>query len=227
MNGYLLICDESQSLGRLLARRFMNMGMPSECCKSSIASIKSRLSNGNIYGSILFAFRPDDDLLELIRHISESGISVFAGLYASSASVHERFRRAGAVRCFTMPYPVSSLCRTVIRYTECGKSLISHLELLLEELGFPRRLSGFYYLAKAAEITINAPERLWGNMNGIYEEIAQTYSTKASPVERAMRNLADHAFKSGASARLTEHRLVEKPTNTELICALCDMFSRL
>lgn len=217
MNGHLLICDDSQSLGKLLSRRFMNMGIPSECCKSSISSIKSSLSDGNICGIILFAFRPDNDLLQFISQLSDSGISVFAGLYAASASVHERFRKAGAVRCFTMPYSVSSLCRTVIRYTECDEKLISHLALLLEELGFPRRLSGFYYLAKAAEITINAPERLWGGMNGIYEEIAQTYSTKASLVERAMRNLADHAFKSGASARLTEHRLAEKPTNTELI----------
>ncbi|MCR4793924.1 MAG: sporulation initiation factor Spo0A C-terminal domain-containing protein [Ruminococcus sp.] len=227
MNGHLLICDNSPGLGRLLSRRFMNMGIMAECCKSSLSSIKSRISEGKICGIILFAFRPDEKLLDLIRQLSENGISVFAGLYTSSASVHDCFRRAGAEKCFIMPYPVSSLCCTVMLYADKGKSLLSRLELLIEELGFPRRLSGFYYLAKAAEIALDSPERLWGSMNGIYEEIAQTYSTKASLVERAMRNLADHALKSGASARLTEHRLTEKPTNTELICALCDLFSRL
>lgn len=227
MKGILLICDDSPSLGKLISRRFMNMGIPSECCKSSMTSIRSKVSDGKICGIILFAFRPDEKLLDFIRQLSENGILVFAGLYTTSAPVHNSFRRAGAARCFTMPCPTGSLCRTVIRYTECDGSLISHLELLLEELGFPRRLSGFYYLAKAAEIAINAPERLWGGMKDIYDEIASEYSTKASLVERAMRNLADHAFKNGASARLTEQRLIEKPTNTELICALCDMFSRL
>ena len=119
MKGNLLICDDSPSLGKLISRRFMNMGIPSECCKSSMASIRSKVSDGKICGIILFTFRPDEKLPYFIKQLTKNGISVFAGLYTTSAPVHNSFRRAGAARCFIMPCPTGSLCRTVIWYTEC------------------------------------------------------------------------------------------------------------
>ena len=223
----LLICDDSVSLGRLLARRFINMGIRSECCRSSLRLIQKLMSENIYHGILLFAFRSDEQLMHFISQAKQSGISVFVGLYTSSSAVSERFRKAGAMRCFIMPCSVSTLCRGIMLRIGTTEDLLPQIEIMLEEIGFPQNLSGFYYLAKAAEICMISPERLWGGMGSIYTEIAETYSTKPALVERAIRNLSAHICKTDALSIITEGRLSEKPTNTELVCAVCDMFSRL
>lgn len=223
----LLICDESVGLGRLLARRFINMGIRSECCRSSVRQIQQLMSKNIYHGVLLFAFRSDEQLLRFISQAKQSGISVFVGLYTSSSTVSEHFRKAGAMKCFIMPCSVSTLCRGIMLRLGKTEELLPQIEIMLEEIGFPQKLSGFYYLAKAAELCIISPERLWGGMGGIYAEIAEEYSTKPALVERAIRNLSAHICESEALSIITEGRLAEKPTNTELICAVCDMFTRL
>ena len=223
----LLICDDSASLGRLLARRFINMGIRSDCCRSSLKQIQQKMSDNVYHGVLLFAFRPDEKLLSFISQAKPDGLSVFAGLYTPSSSVSEQFRKAGVMRCFIMPCSVSSICRSVMLRLGTKEELLPQIEIMLAEIGFPQNLSGFYYLAKAAEICTVSPERLWGGMSGIYSEIAENYSTKPALVERAIRNLSVHICKNEVLSTITEGRLTEKPTNTELICAVCDIFSRL
>lgn len=223
----LLICDDSASLGRLLARRFINMGIRSDCCRSSLRQIQQKMKDTSYHGILMFAFRPDEQLLSFITQTKQNGLSVFAGLYTSSSAVSERFLQAGVMRCFIMPCSVSSLCHSVMLRLGAKEELLPQIEIMLEEIGFPQKLSGFYYLAKAAELCTLSPERLWGGVGGIYSEIADVYSTKAALVERAIRNLSAHICKSDVLSVITEGRLAQKPTNTELICAVCDMFSRL
>ncbi|MCR5601749.1 MAG: sporulation initiation factor Spo0A C-terminal domain-containing protein [Ruminococcus sp.] len=223
----LLICDDSASLGRLLVRRFINLGIRSECCRSSLNQIQKLTSASVYHGILLFAFQPDERLFSFIKKAKQNGTAVFACLYTSSASVHESFRKAGVIRCFTMPCSVSELCRSVMLRLNASEELLTQIEIVLEEAGFPPKLSGFYYLAKACELCMNSPERLWGGLIGIYNEIAENYSTKPSLVERSMRNLGAHICQTDTLSQITDGRLTEKPTNTEMICAVCDMFTRL
>lgn len=222
----LLICDNTAALGRLLAHRFINMGISSECCLDNLSVMREKLGSGRYKGVILFAYRPDEKLLSFISSARSSDIPVFAGLYTSLAGVRKAFRDAGAVHCFDMPCSVSRLCRTVMLRLEAPFDLLPQIELFLEESGFPRRLGGFCYLAKICELCINSPERLWSGMNGIYEETAEAYSTTAPAVERSLRIIGTRVSSSGALARLTEYRFTQKPTNIELICGVCDAFFR-
>lgn len=227
MKGHLLICDTAPELGGVLSRRFMNMGILAECCKYSLSIIQNVLADSDISGILIFSFSADEALMEFIRNNQKYGRKVFVGLYNMTSSAHELYLEAGAVRCFAMPCSFSNICRTVMLLIDSDESDLTQLEIFMEELGFSRRLKGFYYLAKAAEIALSDPERLWGGMTGIYEEVAQNYSTKASLVERAIRNLSAHVCESGVSAKLTNHTLTAKMNNTELICALCDRFNCL
>jgi hypothetical protein len=223
----LLICDNSASLGRLLARRFMNMGIRCECCRSSLNQLQKLTSSFTYKGILLFAYRADEQLMNFISKTTANGTKVFAGLYTSSAAVNCNFRKAGTSRCFTMPCSVSTLCRAVMLRLNAEEGLLPQIEIMLEEMDFPQKLSGSYYLAKAAEICIGSPERMWGGMGGIYSEIAEEYSTRPCLVERAIRNLSSHICKNDILYRVTEGRATEKPNNTELICAVCDIFSRI
>lgn len=227
MRSHLLICDSSPALGRIIAQRCINMGIAADCCRPSTQSILQRYDYQSHTAVLIFAFRADEKLLGFIRKASESGVTVFAGLYSPSAALRRSFRNAGAARIFTMPCSAAEICSSMLLRLMPDSSTSERIELFLEETGFPRHLSGFHYLAKAAELCMKAPQRLWGGMSGIYEETAGAFSTSPSLVERAMRNLGSHILENGALMRLTEGRLDEKPTNTELICAVCDTFSRL
>ena len=227
MNEKLLICDDTASLGRFIASRFINMGITSECCRGNLSVIQESLRNGRYKGILLFASRPDDKLLSFISDAKSMGISVFAGLYISLSGVQKSFLEAGAALCFNMPCSVSKLCRTVMLRLDKPDALLPAIEVFLEENSFPRQLSGFCYLAKACELCMLSPDRLWGGMGGIYQEVALHFSASSSVVERSLRTLGEKVSLSGALSRMTEHRLSQKPTNTELICAVCDAISRL
>ena len=41
----LLICDNTAALGRLLANRLINMGIPSECCRGILSAMQDKLSS--------------------------------------------------------------------------------------------------------------------------------------------------------------------------------------
>jgi hypothetical protein len=175
---------------------------------------------------MLFAFFPDKKLSELIKRLQQKGIKVFIGLYNPSPAVYDTFRKTGAARCFTMSCSVNELCRRIMIYIGTGDGLLTQIEIFLKEYGFPRNLQGFYYLAKASELCLRAPERLRGGMTGIYGEVAGSFGTKPSLVERALRNLSVRLSGTSSVYRLTEGRCDERPTNTELICAVCDTFAR-
>jgi hypothetical protein len=222
----LLICDNTAALGRVIARKFMNMGIPSDCCRDSLSVMENCLQSGGYKGIVLFALRPDERLLSFIASAASRGISVFAGLYTSLGSIRRAFLQAGAVQCVTMPCSVNTLCNRVMLRLDYPAELLPRIELFLEETGFPRRLSGFCCLAKACELCIRAPERLWGGMSGIYAETAECFSNTSSSVERSLRLLGEAAGKNGTLSCLTDCQITQKPTNTELICAVCDAFFR-
>ncbi|WP_455529560.1 sporulation initiation factor Spo0A C-terminal domain-containing protein [Ruminococcus sp.] len=226
MKERILVCDTSPSLGKLMARRFANMGISADFCRGNISSVSRAMAAKKYSCLLIFAFSPEKQLLELVSAAAEKGIHVFAGLYTSSASVHRSFRNAGAAAAFTMPCSVRTMCKRIIMRIGNKDTILSRVEVFLEETGFPKRLRGFAYLANISTVCLAAPERLWGGMSELYGETADKLSTEASREESAIRNLRDQAAENGSVSRLTDGRLAEKPTNTELICAVCDKFSR-
>lgn len=226
MKKEVLICDSSRSLGKMISRRLMSMGLPSDCCKSTLDDMHSFLCAGSYRTVIVFAFRPDERLLDFITLAGRRGATVFTGIFAPSAAIQKRFLQAGTFRCFSMPCHIGSLCSMVIQNINVSAGKAFNPESFLEELGFPRELKGFHYLCRAAGLCMDAPGRIWEGMNTLYEDIAAHFGTRASSVERDLRNLACHAFRNGAVMRLTEGRFSQNPTNTELICAVCDMLAK-
>ena len=100
----VLICDDSAVPGRLMARRFMGMGIAAECCRSSLGKIAKVFSAGKYNGLIIFAYRADKKLIELVRTASEKGTAVFAGLYTPSAAAASLFIEAAQpLQDWTLP----------------------------------------------------------------------------------------------------------------------------
>ena len=226
MKERLLICDCSPGLGKLILRRFVSMGIAADCCRGSIASIHRALSAKKYTCILVFAFFPDEKILSLLKDAADSGMTAFAGLYSSSVSDHNEFRRQGAALTFSLPCSLVSLCKSILIRAGSRNTLLSQMEIFLEGTGMPRKLKGFGCLADISVLCLESPERLWGGIMGIYEETAGKLSVNAAQVERAVRNLGDHAAQNGAISRLTEGRLSDRPNNTELICAVCDGFPR-
>lgn len=222
----LLICDSSMTLGRIFLDRALNMGMLPECCRNAPAVIRRRYKPEKYDGILIFAYREEPELLSFIREASEKGTRIFAAIFSSSDTIRSSYIHAGSELCFSLPFSAESIWNAIALRLSSDEGLAPQIELFLEETGFPRRLSGFCYLAKASELFIQSPDRMWGGLIDIYEETAEAFSTDASLVERAIRNLGTQISASGTLSRLTEGRLTEKPSNTELICAVCDIFAR-
>lgn len=226
MRKKLIICDNSLSLGRLVMLRAVNLGISADCCRNNPASIQAAISDESCGAALIFAFSADEQLLSIVKQAADKGIPVFTGIFSASSAAHRAFRNAGAAAAFMLPCSVRNICKAILLRIGSSGDLYSQMRIFLEETGFPHRLKGFGYLAAAAAECLKAPEKLWDSMNSVYSDTAEMFSTNASLVERAMRNLGAHAAQNGSLARLTDGRLAEKPTNTELICAACDMFAR-
>ena len=126
-----------------------------------------------------------------------------------------------------MPFP---LARFILIVTETMKGngyhdVITMIPEFLVSCGFKRNLKGFDYLVYAVEVCVLDPERLTNLVTGLYPEIASHFCTDWKIIERSMRNLAKQAYENGAFYRMTDGDFRGKPTNYEMICAVCDAFS--
>ena len=98
----------------------------------------------------------------------------------------------------------------------------------IKELGIPASFSGYYFLRRSIERTIEDPSIIFEITSRLYPEVAKDFNTTASKVERCMR----HAIETGWCRGNTQvqQRLFGctvdckkgKPTNGEFIATVAD-----
>ena len=98
----------------------------------------------------------------------------------------------------------------------------------LHELGVPSHIKGYQYIREGITIVYKHPEIVGGITKELYPEIAKTFSSTVSRVERAIRHAIEVSWNLGNWDLMEEifGYSVDidkaKPTNSEFIVTIAD-----
>lgn len=110
-------------------------------------------------------------------------------------------------------------------------NLESRVADMLREIGVPANILGYRYAKEAIIITVNDFTVIHAVSKTLYPAVAETFATKPSRVERAIRHAVEVAWNRGDLQTL--HRLFGstvcgikgKPTNSQFIAIVAEHIS--
>lgn len=110
---------------------------------------------------------------------------------------------------------------------EDNQSIEVQITKILHKLGVPSHIKGYLYLREAIESVVKNVELLGAITKELYPEVADTFDTTSSRVERAIRHAIEVAWKRGNEKELKkyfENTLSNdsKPTNSQFIARIAD-----
>ena len=111
---------------------------------------------------------------------------------------------------------------------EINLNLDDNITEILHEIGIPAHIKGYMYLRTAIARTFFDIDLLGQVTKVLYPEIAKTYNTTASRVERALRHAIEVAWNRGNIDAIddifgyTVSATKAKPTNSEFIAMIAD-----
>lgn len=154
------------------------------------------------------------------------------GIYERICDVHHNL-------CSTTP-PRGRLCEILnVKEPEQAYQVVNaperhtaeaDLTELMQEMGFPPHVRGYYYMRDAILMTMADISLLSNVTKRLYPEIAVSYKTTASRVERAIRHAIKIAWERGNTELLEDYfsysinQKKGKPSNTEFIAAVSNRF---
>ena len=145
---------------------------------------------------------------------AELGVQYFMTKPCDCESVAERLRE--------MTKPDASSTRRADANVEALVTSIIH------EIGVPAHIKGYQYLREAILIAINDMDVINAITKVLYPQVAKTFSTTPSRVERAIRHAIEVAWDRGDLETLqkffgyTVSYTKGKPTNSEFIALIAD-----
>lgn len=99
---------------------------------------------------------------------------------------------------------------------------------MIHEIGVPAHIKGYQYLREAIIIAVNDMEVINAITKVLYPQVAKTFATTPSRVERAIRHAIEVAWDRGDLETLqrffgyTVSNIKGKPTNSEFIALIAD-----
>lgn len=104
--------------------------------------------------------------------------------------------------------------------------MVRTIRATLTDIGVPHHIKGFNYTVEGIRLCINDPDLIQRITKGLYPEVAKTFNTTASRVERAIRHAIEVANDCGDTDTLTKyfgnsincHKC--KPTNAQFIATI-------
>jgi len=109
--------------------------------------------------------------------------------------------------------------------------LIATVTDIIHEIGVPAHIKGYQYLREAIILTIKDMDKINAVTKILYPEVARTFDTTPSRVERAIRHAIEVAWDRGDVEVLqkffgyTVSGIKGKPTNSEFIAMIADHLS--
>ena len=107
-------------------------------------------------------------------------------------------------------------------------NLTKRVTEVIHDIGVPAHIKGYKYLREAIVQAVNDPGVIEGITKILYPQLAKTFDTTASRVERAIRHAIEVAWDRGDLDTLqryfgfTVSNLKGKPTNSEFIALIAD-----
>lgn len=153
---------------------------------------------------------------EIIRKTSELGINYFILKPFEISDLEKRI-----INCFSN----NNKGRMVDVY---HNNLQISITKILHELGVPSHIKGYQYIREGISILYENPSVIGGITKELYPDIARTFSTTVSRVERAIRHAIEVSWNRGNWDLMEEifgHSVdidKAKPTNSEFIVTIAD-----
>ena len=110
-------------------------------------------------------------------------------------------------------------------------ALKNRVTAVIHEIGVPAHIKGYQYLREAIIIAVNDMEVINAITKVLYPQVAKTFATTPSRVERAIRHAIEVAWDRGDVEVLqkffgyTVSGVKGKPTNSEFIAMIADSLS--
>ena len=107
-------------------------------------------------------------------------------------------------------------------------SVESMVTAMIHEIGVPAHIKGYQYLREAILLAVDDMEMINGITKVLYPQVAKTFATTPSRVERAIRHAIEVAWDRGDLDTLqrffgyTVSNTKGKPTNSEFIALIAD-----
>ena len=185
---------------------------------------------------------PDLDGIAVLRKAAEQGrtpvcmvMTGFLTEYAASAAAGLGVRYFMTKPC-RLDAVAERLGQILRAEEEKNKSRVNRGEINLEamvteiihEIGVPAHIKGYQYLREAIKLAVNDMEVINAITKVLYPQVAKTFSTTPSRVERAIRHAIEVAWDRGDLEVLqrffgyTVSNTKGKPTNSEFIALIAD-----
>lgn len=154
---------------------------------------------------------------DVIRQVSEYGVSYFILKPFELVDLENRILELSKKK------EVSS--RNLDLY---HNNLQISITKILHELGIPSHIKGYQYIREAISVIYEKPELIGGITKELYPELAGTFDTTVSRVERAIRHAIEVSWNRGNWDLMEEifgHSVdidKAKPTNSEFIVTIAD-----
>ncbi len=189
---------------------------------------------------ILDVFMPGMDAILLKSKFDENHKNSPVRFYATGTFQNEEIERevmdSGFAFYLLKPFDVTALAGRLLR-KKAGVAPAVRFENLEDEdmvtemlrnIGVPAHIKGYRFLRESVLRTVDDPTTISAVTKVLYPDIASSYKTTSSRVERAIRHAIEVAWDRGDIDTLnfyfgsTVHASRGKPTNSEFIAMLAD-----
>lgn len=106
-------------------------------------------------------------------------------------------------------------------------NLEADISNMLSRMGISASIKGYHFIRKAVTMAVENEDVLIGITKGLYPDIAKSYKTSASKVERAIRHAIESAWKKNGQRVYFEvvgYLCTDKPTNGQFIAVFSEYF---
>lgn len=240
----VLMIDDNVELVNMVKEYFsdhanINITLEAYDGLQGIKLIKENQSDYDVV--ILDLIMPKKDGIDVLEEMKNLNINKKV-IVLTSYNTEEMIRKTSelGINYFILkPFELSDLERRIVNCCNEGNNNkraidIYHNNLqisitkILHELGVPSHIKGYQYIREGISIIYERPEVIGGITKELYPDIAKTFSTTVSRVERAIRHAIEVSWNRGNWDLMEEifgHSVdidKAKPTNSEFIVTVAD-----
>ena len=243
MNIKVLVVDDNQEMVNEIKKYFknhanINVTLEANDGETALKLIKEYQSDYDVV--ILDLVMPKKDGLDVLEEMEKLNINKKV-IVISACSNDDMIRKVSVYDIdyfIAKPFEMSNLERKILKcfdFKNNNKTIdIFHNNLqisvtkILHELGVPSHIKGYQYIREGIMLIYDNPEFIGGITKVLYPDIARTYDTTVSRVERAIRHAIEVSWNRGNWDLMEEifgHSVdidKAKPTNSEFIVTVAD-----
>lgn len=226
MSFKLLTGDNINGVGRMLSRRFKELGFEVSYCSNIYSRFDAAIPELQPDGLIFFVMNEREELFSFVERTVQlyPGMKIFVISYINSGRLRDRLLGMGVYQYFLMPVTTNYICMAVMQAIVPEEQLpyLPEIVEFLTRKGIYRYITGFFFMCTAIEMSIGCPELLSAMTDKFYPLIAEKHNVSPAFVERSLRRLGE--FAAGNGVTFQGYTGTYPMSNHDMIAAAVDEF---